>query len=64
MIRVFASEDLIAQSIDNLRSRKHIVRKICFDYMYGFCKDGPDCKLTHVKLFQNRDVKNELKFTE
>lgn len=44
--------------------RKHIVRKLCLDYMYGFCKDGPDCKMWHVKLFDLNDRTQELKFTE
>jgi len=50
-------------SINNFK-RKHIIRKICIDYLYGFCKDGPDCKMAHVKLFSNIDARNEMKFTE
>lgn len=51
-------------SFNVLRNRKHIIRKLCYDYLYGFCKDGPDCKMVHVKLFNNRDVHKELRFTE
>jgi hypothetical protein len=65
LIRDSATKDLIAQSSNIcLHVRKHVIRKLCYDYLYGFCKDGPDCKMIHVKLFQNRDVRNELKFTE
>lgn len=30
------------------------------DYVYGFCKDGPECKSQHVKLFDLNDRSLEL----
>ena len=49
MIKDSVIKVLIVQSILQILSkqkkRKHIVRKLCLDYMYGFCRDGPECKL-------------------
>lgn len=55
---------IVPSTTCKILTRKHVIRKLCYDYLYGFCKEGPDCKMVHVKLFNNRDVRNELKFTE
>lgn len=28
---------------------EHIYQKICINYTLGFCPEGPNCRLTHVK---------------
>lgn len=28
---------------------KHVKKKLCISYFYGFCIDGPDCKFGHPK---------------
>lgn len=30
---------------------KHIVRRLCWDYMYGFCEKGGRCIDYHPKIF-------------
>jgi cleavage and polyadenylation specificity factor subunit 4 len=59
----FCFKGLECPKYSNNSNRKHVIRKLCFDYLYGFCKDGPDCKMVHVKLF-NKYERNDLKFTE
>ena len=34
---------------------KHIMRKLCWDYMYGFCERGGKCQDCHPKIFDERD---------
>lgn len=60
----FATKDPNARGNNPFIWRKHVIRKLCYDYLYGFCKDGPDCKMVHVKLFSNREARSELRFTE
>ena len=34
---------------------KHIVRKLCWDYMYGYCEKGAKCADYHPKIFVEDD---------
>lgn len=34
---------------------KHISRKLCWDYMYGFCEKGGKCSDYHPKIFDEKD---------
>lgn len=27
----------------------HVVGKVCYNYLIGFCPEGPECKLAHLK---------------
>lgn len=39
----------------NFCQQKHIVRKLCWDYMYGYCEKGSKCPDHHPKVFVDKD---------
>lgn len=44
--------------LGRLCSAKHIVRKLCWDYMYGYCEKGGRCADHHPKIFVEEDFKS------
>lgn len=42
----------------NFCKQKHIVRKLCWDYVYGYCEKGNRCGDHHPKIFIDEDLKN------
>lgn len=42
----------------NLCKLKHIVRKLCWDYMYGYCEKGSKCPDHHPKIFVEEDFQS------
>jgi len=36
---------------------KHVTKKLCLEYAYGYCPKGPVCKDAHPKIFKISDLK-------